>query len=230
MPPVTKTPVDREAIKNGYFQKMAKEAEEQGLIKLTSQKEREVSWRSILNSNPNPCGSFWIFAYGSLLWNPAFRLVETLDARLEGYHRDFNLRTYIGRGCSKQPGLVLGLEEGGYCQGQILKIDPNHVEEELNVLWSREMLASAYIPHWLDVITNNGETLKAVAFVMDSNYMHYAGHMTFEEKCHDLAHGTGALGCAADYLFETVNALSNLGINDPFMTDCARRVKEIKGT
>ena len=46
--------VDREAIKNGYFQSMAKEAEALGLIKLTSPEDREKSWRHTLNTNPNP--------------------------------------------------------------------------------------------------------------------------------------------------------------------------------
>ncbi len=221
--------VDREAIKNGYFQSMAKEAEALGLIKLTSPEDREKSWRHTLNTNPNPSGKVWIFAYGSLLWNPAFRLVDTLEAHIDGYHRDFNLRTYIGRGNATQPGLVLGLEKGGECKGQVLQVDPHHIEDELSVLWSREMLASAYIPHWLKTTTKYGQSIHAIAFVMDCNYMHYAGHLTFEQKCHDLAHGTGALGCAADYLFETVAALKALNIVDAHLNTYVTRVRELTG-
>lgn len=221
-------PLNRDAIKSGYFQKIAKAAEEKGLIKLTSAADREASWRSIFQSNPNTCGSFWVFAYGSLLWNPAFRLVDSKDVRLDGYHRDFNLRTYIGRGNPDQPGLVLGLEEGGCCHGQALKIDPNHIEEELDVLWTREMITSAYTPCWVEVHTENKETVHAIAFVIDTRYKNYAGHFSFEEKCFDLAHGTGALGCAADYLFETINALTKIGISDSWLNKCATRVKEIR--
>jgi cation transport protein ChaC len=229
--------ISRESIQKGFFQKMAAEAEAQGLIKLTSEEDRENSWRETLRTNPNADGSVWVFAYGSLLWNPAFKLVDQQPAILHGYHRDFNLRTYIGRGCSKQPGLVLGLEQGGSCEGQILKIDPDAIEEEMHVLWSREMVASAYHPVWCEVkcndksITSSKEPKpSAIAFVMDTNYMHYAGELSFQERCHDLAHGTGQLGCASDYLFETVNALRNHGIHDALLESYAAEVEKIIAT
>jgi cation transport protein ChaC len=227
--------ISRESIQKGFFQEMAKEAEAQGLIKLTSEEDREKSWRATLQTNPNPCGSVWVFAYGSLLWNPAFKYVDRQPAILHGYHRDFNLRTYIGRGCTKQPGLVLGLEQGGYCEGQILKMDPAAIDEEMHVLWSREMVASAYFPIWCDVEPNGQSTAavdtesttSAIAFVMDTNYMHYAGDLSFEERCHDLAHGIGQLGCASDYLFETVNALRNNNIHDALLESYADNVEKI---
>lgn len=220
--------IGRDKIKNGFFQEMAREAEARGLIKLSTEAEREASWRAILQSNPNSDGKVWIFAYGSLLWNPAFHLVDRVDAYLDGYHRDFCLRTYIGRGNFEQPGLVLGLESGGCCHGQALQMDPTCVEEEMSVLWSREMIANAYIPQWHRLKTPDHEALYAVAFVMDQNYRHYAGSMGFEERCYDLAHGTGPLGCAADYLFETVTALENIDLTDDLLERYVTRVKALR--
>ncbi|MDN3650112.1 gamma-glutamylcyclotransferase [Reinekea marina] len=219
--------IDRESIKNGFFQKMAQAAHDKGLITLTSAEERERSWRQTLSTNPNQDGSVWVFAYGSLLWNPAMHISEKTDAYLEGYHRDFCLQTYVGRGSETHPGLVLGLEQGGSCHGQALKVDPSCIEEEFSVLWSREMVASAYQPLWLPLKTDKEATLYAVAFVMDKNSPQYAGSLNFEQRCIHLAQGEGALGSAADYLFETVNALHGLGINDERLDKYVKRVESL---
>lgn len=215
---------DRDSIKNGYLQSIAKDAVEQGLITLSTDEEREASWRATLASNPNADGSVWIFAYGSLLWNPAFHLVEKMDAYLNGYHRDFCLRTYIGRGTPEQPGLVLGLEQGGHCHGQALRMDPSVLEEELSVLWSREMLTNAYCPRWEKLGHKGDQSVYAVCFVMDQNYSHYVGNMSFAERCYDLAHGAGPLGSAAEYLFDTVSALEKIGLTDSLLEDYVARV------
>lgn len=222
-------PVTRQSLQNGHFQEMAREAEKQGLIKLTSAAERERSWRELVACNPNANGEVWVFAYGSLLWNPAFHWVRKQRARLDGFHRDFNLRTYIGRGCKEQPGLVLGLEQGGVCEGEILQVQPQTLEEELDILWSREMVASAYQPHWYPManVTDDAE-IYAIAFVMDVNYPHYAGQMSFAERCHDLAHAQGSLGCAADYLFDTLAALHSHGIHDEKLEQYAAEVRRIQ--
>jgi cation transport protein ChaC len=219
--------IDRDAIKNGFFQNMAKEAHEKGLIELTSAEARERCWRKMLATNPNTDGSVWVFAYGSLLWNPAFHLVDQTDAKLYGYHRDFCLRTYIGRGSEEQPGLVLGLEAGGHCQGRALRVDPCCIEEEIDLLWSREMLSSAYQPHWLTITTDKEQPIFAIAFVMDRQSRQYAGALSFAERCHDLAHGKGALGSAADYLFETVSALNTMGIEDSLLNRYKDKVNRI---
>lgn len=226
-------PVSRKALQQGFFQKMAEKAQQQGLIKLTSAAEREQSWRQILSDNPNPNGDVWVFAYGSLLWNPAFHWIHKFPAQLTGYHRDFNLRTYIGRGCAQQPGLVLGLEPGGVCQGEVLQVKPSSLDAELSVLWSREMVASAYLPSWHRVTslteTPDQAPVYAICFIMDPHYDHYAGHLSFDQRCHDLSRAQGELGCAADYLFETMAALQAHGIHDELMERYAMEVKRLIG-
>ena len=39
----------------------------------------------------------WVFAYGSLVWNPIINFAERRLATLRGYHRRFCLWSYIGR-------------------------------------------------------------------------------------------------------------------------------------
>ena len=40
----------------------------------------------------------WVFAYGSLMWDPAIHIVEIRTATLHGFHRSFCLKSQIGRG------------------------------------------------------------------------------------------------------------------------------------
>ncbi|WP_187265536.1 gamma-glutamylcyclotransferase [Reinekea thalattae] len=220
-------PFNRDAIKEGLFQQIAADAEAKGLIKLSTAEEREASWRSLLAENPNADGAVWVFAYGSLLWNPAIHVEQTVNARLEGYHRDFTLRTYIGRGSEQQPGLVLGLEDGLFCEGQALKIPAKKVESELSLLWAREMVSSAYIPTWLPMLTDQAEPFYGIGFIMDKSYPHYAANLSFEQRCHDLAFGEGSLGRAADYLFDTLTSLTEMGIEDALLERYAERVKQL---
>ena len=76
--------------------------------------------------------------------------------RIFGWHRRFCLWTHLGRGCPERPGLVLGLERGGSCRGVVFHIAPEVVEEELEIVWRREMISGAYVPRWVEVHTAVG--------------------------------------------------------------------------
>src|SRR5258706_11260144 len=69
----------------------------------------------------NP-GTFWIFGYGSLMWNPGFPYEERRHAVLAGFHRRFCIRSTIYRGTPEQPGLVLGIDNGGECHGMAFRV------------------------------------------------------------------------------------------------------------
>ena len=94
----------------------------------------------------------WIFAYGSLIWNPIFHYSDRCLVRLENWQRRFCMLAPVGRGTIDNPGLVLGLmpSEGSYCEGIAyrLPIDEN-TESELLLLWRREMVVGSYIPSFI---------------------------------------------------------------------------------
>lgn len=89
----------------------------------------------------------WVFAYGSLMWNPAIHFDEVRRARLAGHARRFALATTIGRGTPDSPGLVLTLQRGADdCEGLAFRIPQALLERESRMLWRREMIHGSYCP------------------------------------------------------------------------------------
>ena len=76
----------------------------------------------------------WVFAYGSLIWDPGFPFEEARPALLRGYHRAFCLYSTRYRGTPERPGLVLGLDRGGACRGVAFRVPGRHAAEVLRYL------------------------------------------------------------------------------------------------
>ena len=171
-----------------------------------------------------PSGSdWWVFAYGSLLWNPLFPFEDARPAKLSGRHRRFCLWSLASRGTSNQPGLVLGLDRGGSCQGVAYRLPAKSAHEELKLLWRREMVLGAYNPLWV-TLRCVAKPLVALTFVVDRAHRQYAGKLSFGEQADVIASACGAFGSSADYLERTRVALVTHGIIDPYLERLARLV------
>ena len=223
--------VDREQIRTGFYQDMIRKAHEEGHLRAMSDEEREASRDEILKIDPDPDSEMvQVFAYGSLIWNPAFHYEDRFGATLEGYHRSFCLWAPIGRGTPDFPGLVLGLDQGGSCEGVVYRIRRDHVKQELDIIWAREMVAASYIPCWLDVTAADGTKSKAISFVIDCNHERYTGDVEHAETVHHIAHARGELGPCAEYLQNTITSLDFLNIHDDELFALWKDVnKAIKG-
>jgi glutathione-specific gamma-glutamylcyclotransferase len=158
-------------------------------------------------------GDVWLFAYGSLIWNPLIHFVEREVGTVHGYHRCFCLWSHTGRGTKAKPGLMLGLERGGACRGIAYRIAERLAAEELNVVWRREMLTGAYAPRWVPVVTKAGP-VQAIAFLINRRHARYAGKLPENRIIASIAEAHGPLGACATYLFNTVAHLEELGIRD----------------
>ncbi len=111
-----------------------------------------------------PTGGFWVFAYGSLIWNPDFDHVEQRIAQAHGWRRIFCLGwDYRFRGNSEQPGLMLALDRGGSCRGVAFRLPDKALAANLGRLIRREMsmVPSAFPARWITVVTPDGP-LKAL--------------------------------------------------------------------
>jgi cation transport protein ChaC len=155
----------------------------------------------------------WIFAYGSLIWNPIIKYRELRVGTIYGWHRCFCLWTPVGRGTPDNPGLLLGLERGASCHGVAYRLALEDAAEELLLLWRREMVAGSYIPRWVKVFDGE-EAIEAIAFTINYNSPMYAGKLSSEVIVNSIATAKGLLGTSADYLVQTVNGLMTVGIKD----------------
>jgi cation transport protein ChaC len=191
-----------------------------GVVLLTDA-ERAASVRAILDARPEHGDGLWLFSYGSLIWNPTFHYRTRRAARIAGWHRAFCLAARGGRGTPDNPAMLLGLMPGGTCTGAAFRIDEAVVEQELDIVWRREMVSAAYIPRWVDM--TDGET--AIAFTINPDAPTYVGDLPEAEVVRRIATARGPIGTAAEYLFNTRDGLHSLGIADPFIDELARKVE-----
>jgi cation transport protein ChaC len=192
-------------------------------MRLWSAAEREASWRATLAANPDPQAGVWLFAYGSLLWNPTVHVAARRRATAEGWHRAFCLLARAGRGSAANPGLLLGLLPGRRCEGVALQVQPEGLEAEIDLLWRREMLAGSYVPRWVALSGEAGPS-HAIAFTVDPAGPAFAGDLPEDEVVARLSTACGELGTCLEYLLHTRDALRAEGIHDPDLERLATRV------
>jgi len=181
-------------------------------LRLLSEAERRASLAAMLGA-PTAPREIWVFAYGSLIWNPAFEFVEQRVGLVHGFHRRFCLWTHLGRGSPAEPGLMLALEPGGACRGVAYRIADDAVDAELDIIWRREMVGGSYLPRWVAVRTPQG-VVRAIAFTINRTNERYAGRLPDEAVAASIAVASGQLGRCSEYLFNTVAHLAALGIHD----------------
>lgn len=189
-----------------------------------------ASLAATLARKPSGAG-WWVFAYGSLLWNPLFPFHDAKPAVLRGLHRQFCLWSLGSRGTVKRPGLVLGLDRGGCCRGVAYRLPARCARAELALLWRREMVVGSYKPRWVRVqLHPGGPALTALAFVVDRTHPQYAGRLALARQARVLATAQGVFGSSADYLERARVALVTHGVVDPYLERLSVAVARLRGT
>jgi cation transport protein ChaC len=180
-----------------------------------SDEEQVAAVHKMLTAVP-PGREVWLFAYGSLIWNPAHDFVEQRTGIVRGWHRSFCLgwdRWF--RGHPEQPGLMLSLDRGGQTKGVAYRLPPDAIEENMLRLYRREMRIKppAHVPRWVNVTTSAGP-VRAFTFVIDRNGGRYVSGLSDEAIADALATAVGQRGSMAEYLHNTVCHLEELGLRD----------------
>ena len=171
--------------------------------------------------------AFWVFGYGSLLWNPGFEPAEKVRATLHGYHRSFCMLSIHHRGTEDNPGLVLALDEAdASCTGLALKVQGDQEDQVLQYLRDRELISSAYLEKHVDLQADDGRSLQALAYVINRDHQQYC-QFDLEKQAQMIAASVGGRGPNTEYLFNTAELLSELQIPDPDMDWLVTRVREI---
>jgi cation transport protein ChaC len=191
-----------------------------------SDEQLSHSLTAMIRARPKGAG-WWVFAYGSLLWNPLFPFAEARTAILHGLHRRFCLYSLASRGTPEQPGLVLGLDRGGACTGVIYRLPAPVAMDELHLLWRREMVLGAYHPRWVRVRSGERE-FHALTFVVRRAHPQYAGRLPLDREAGVIAASKGAFGSSLDYMERTRVALVTHGIRDPYLEALAVKVAALR--
>jgi len=183
-----------------------------GITEMTEAEYAAAATELLKQKQPGP---LWLFAYGSLIWKPAFEAVEHCRATAHGWHRAFTMQLTNWRGTPEQPGLMMVLEPGGCCVGVAYRLpDADHHGQMLRLLdretSSREGVDSA---RWIAVETPHGP-VQALSF-----WTGIKGPFRVEKQDHAevaaiLARACGHVGSGAEYLFQTVTKLEEHGIRD----------------
>jgi cation transport protein ChaC len=173
-------------------------------------------------------GDLWVFAYGSLMWDPAIHIVEIRTATLHGFHRSFCLKSQIGRGSAANPALMAALDRGGLCKGLAFRIPAEHVDRETEILWMREMVAGSYVPTFVTIETPQG-SVEAVTFEINRQSERYV-QLGLEETARLIATGRGVRGTCLEYLENVADRLDLLDLHDPAIDELRARVRQLLET
>jgi glutathione-specific gamma-glutamylcyclotransferase len=169
----------------------------------------------------------WVFGYGSLIWRPGFEFLRAEPALLNGAHRRLCIYSYRHRGTPERPGLVFGLVRGGSCRGMAFAVDPDRWDEVHAYLTARELDRGVYVERTRPVRLGSGETVPALAFMVDERHVQYAGKLDIAEQARLVRRGVGESGANPEYVLATAAHLKTLGIRDRYLDEL---VKVLEGT
>ena len=185
---------------------------------------------SLNSPGPETLGEIeWVFGYGSLMWNPGFAHIDRKAAGLEGYHRAFCIYSHHYRGTPERPGLVLGLDAGGRCDGVAFRIEAAARDGVIAYLNERELTGYAYRPAVVDLTLEDGSPVTAYTFVTDPGHPQYAGDLGPERSAEMIMSAAGNSGLNRDYLMNTLDQLEAHGFREPALHDLLTRVRHLTG-
>src|SRR5262245_61298304 len=157
----------------------------------------------------------WVFAYGSLIWKPTFEAVEQRRATAVGWHRSFCMDMDNWRATPEQPGLMMALDRGGRCTGIAFRLSDEDRLAQISRLVRREILFKEDLEmvRWIPVRTALGQ-VRALVFWAGPKGYGISLKLPLDKVARILARACGHAGSNAEYLYNTVSHLAELGIRD----------------
>ena len=167
---------------------------------------------------------YWVFAYGSLMWNPGFGTPQTEPARLHGWHRAFCIYSHHYRGTPQKPGLILGLLPGGSCRGRAHRLPRRNYDAVRRYLWDREINNDGVYEEAVRPIhLADGQVVDALVYLADRKHGQFAGKLPPAKAARLVRQGGGATGTNLAYVENTVAHLRQLGLRDGALEELAQR-------
>jgi len=154
----------------------------------------------------------WIFGYGSLMWRPDFTPAERRPATVWGYHRAFCITSIHWRGTPEEPGLVLGLAQGGSCRGIALKVAAGEERQTVAALRERELISYVYREVLVPARLDDGRQITVLTYAALPGHDQFAGGKDMAAQARIIARAAGVGGTNRDYLAGLITHLDALGI------------------
>jgi glutathione-specific gamma-glutamylcyclotransferase len=188
--------------------------------------DRQGKTQSMSHTAHPPAGEsdLWVFGYGSLMWKPGFPFAERHAATARGVHRRLCIYSYRYRGTPEQPGLVLGLVQGGCCHGVAFRVHCGDVPATRAYLKDREQTSMVYHEVFRPVALSDGRKVSAMCYVVDRTHRQYAGNLPKEELLRLVRQGHGDMGPNRDYVCNTIGELRRMGYGDQTLAWLAERL------
>ncbi len=173
---------------------------------------------------------FWVFGYGSLMWNPGFPYRERSVAELSDHRRSFCLASVRYRGTPEFPGLVLALEphEGAVCRGVAYLVGAEHATETREYLQDRELDRGSYVETFNPMTLSDGRRVEALCYVINPVNGDYRRDLSLDEKARIIDKAVGPNGTNCEYLFNTQRDLQEMLVEDSEVERLAERVRALR--
>jgi cation transport protein ChaC len=160
------------------------------------------------------------------MWRPGFSHADAEPARLSGLHRSLCVYSHVHRGTPERPGLVLGLDRGGQCNGLAFRVLSADWDETVAYLREREQVTLVYREELRKVRLQSGHQATALTYVVDRAHPQYAGKLDARSQIEHVRHGQGKSGANVEYVVRTLDHLRELGITDPGLEVLAAQLDE----
>lgn len=157
----------------------------------------------------------WVFAYGSLMWDPGFAYAQCAPAVLKGYRRAFCVLSKSHRGTPERPGLVLGLAPGGTCRGIVYRVAAGREAEVQAYLFERERRRYDTYREAVLRVRHAGGAVRAQTYIADPAAPDFVGDLPEAETARRITAAHGERGPNFDYLERTIGQLRTLRIREP---------------
>ncbi|KAK2982882.1 hypothetical protein RJ640_003538, partial [Escallonia rubra] len=181
---------------------------------------------------------FWVFGYGSLVWNPGFQYDEKVVGFIRDYRRVFDLACIDHRGTPEHPARTCTLErkDGSICWGAAYCVRGG-LEKERAAMEYLEHRECEYDQKTKVDFYKEGDSLQpAITGIIvftstpdkESN-KYYLGPAPLEDMARQIATAFGPCGNNRDYIFLLEKAMFDMGHEDDMVIELANEVRKVLG-
>jgi len=168
----------------------------------------------------------WVFGYGSLMWDKwetAHGCTRKELADLTGHCRVFNKASIKNWGTKDAPCLTLNLwkKDAGVCRGIAFEFPDNKKEEVLTYLKKRE--GEGFVLRKISVLMQGTTEVSAIVSIYEGQNLINAKAVSEVASC--VAKAMGTKGSCLEYVKGVAEKLTELGIDDPVVTEFWGAVK-----